>query len=52
VVLLLERNLISLSLAMDERGGHQDLCDSGRWNVTPYIHGRIDLYYSSLTLPV
>jgi hypothetical protein len=48
VVLLLERALISWSLAMDERGGHEDLCGSGRRSVIPYVHGRTELYCSSL----
>ncbi len=33
VVLLLERVLVSWSLAMDERGGHEDLRGSGRRSV-------------------
>jgi hypothetical protein len=52
VVLLLERILVSWSLAMDERGGHEVLRDSGRRSVIPYVHGRTELYCSSLTLPV
>jgi hypothetical protein len=32
--------LVSWSLAMDERGGHEDLCGSGRRNVIPYVHER------------
>jgi hypothetical protein len=40
VVLLLERDLVSWSLAMDERGGHEDLCDSGRRSVILYVHRR------------
>jgi hypothetical protein len=48
VVLLLEGALISLSLAMDEHGGHEDLYGSGHWSVTPYVHGRTELYYSGL----
>jgi hypothetical protein len=48
VVLLLERVLVSWSLAMDERGGHEDLRGSGRRSVIPYVHGRIELYCSSL----
>jgi hypothetical protein len=46
VVLLLERALVSWSLAMDERGGHEDLRGSGRRNVTRYVHGRTELYCS------
>jgi hypothetical protein len=52
VVLLLERALISWSLAMDERIGHQDLCGLGHQNVKPYVYERIELYCSSMILPV
>jgi hypothetical protein len=48
VVLLLERVLVSWSLAMDERGGHGDLCGSDRLSAIPYIHGRTELYYLSI----
>jgi hypothetical protein len=48
VVLLLEGTLVSLSLAMDERGGHESLRGSDRRNVIPYIYGRTELYCSSL----
>jgi hypothetical protein len=48
VVLLLERALVSWSLGIDERGGHKDLCGSGRRSVIPYVHGRMELYCSSL----
>jgi hypothetical protein len=48
VVLLLERVLVSWSLAMDERGGHKDLRGSDRQSVIPYIHRRTELYYSIL----
>jgi hypothetical protein len=48
VVLLLEGVLVSWSLAMDERGGHKDLRGSGRRSVIPYVHGRTELYCSSL----
>jgi hypothetical protein len=48
VVLLLEEALVSWLLAMDEHGGHGDLCGSCRRSVIPYIHGRTELYYSSL----
>jgi hypothetical protein len=48
VVLSLEGALVSWSLAMDERGGHKNLCGSGRQSVIPYVHGRIELYCSSL----
>jgi hypothetical protein len=52
VILLLERALISWSLAIDERGGHKDLCGSSHQSIIPYVHGRMKLYYSSLALPV
>jgi hypothetical protein len=48
VVLLLEGDLVSWSLAMDERGEHEDLCGSGRQSVIPYVHGRTELYWSRL----
>jgi hypothetical protein len=54
VVLLLEGALVSWSLAMDERSGHDDLCGSGHRSIIPYIHERMELYYSSppcLSLP-
>jgi hypothetical protein len=40
------------SLAMDEHGGHQDLCRSGRQSVIPNVHGRMGLYWSSPNLLV
>jgi hypothetical protein len=52
VVLLLESALVSWSLVMDERGGHQYLRGLGHRSVTPYIHGRMGLYCSSLALPM
>jgi hypothetical protein len=48
VVLLLERALISWSIAMDECGGHEDLRGSGRRSIIPYVHGITELYCSSL----
>jgi hypothetical protein len=48
VVLLWGRTLASWSLAIDERGGHEDLCGSGHWSVIPYVHGRTEFYCSSL----
>jgi hypothetical protein len=48
VVLLLVGALVSWSLAMDERGGHKDLCGSGCRSIIPYVHGRTELYYSSM----
>jgi hypothetical protein len=38
VVLLVEGVLVSWSLAMDERGEHEDLRGSGRRSVIPYVH--------------
>jgi hypothetical protein len=43
VALLLEEVLISCSLAMDEHGGHEDLCDLSHRSVIPYVHGRIGI---------
>jgi hypothetical protein len=48
MILLLKRALISWSLAMDERSGHEDLHGSGRWSIIPYVHGRTELYCSSM----
>jgi hypothetical protein len=48
VVLLLEGALVSWLLAMDERGGHEDLRGSGRRSVIPYVHERTEFYCSSL----
>jgi hypothetical protein len=48
VVLLLEGALISWLLAMDERGGNQDLYGLDRQSVIPYIHKRTGLYCSSM----
>jgi hypothetical protein len=48
VALLLEGALFSWSLDMDERSGYEDLRGSGRRSVIPYIHGRMELYCSSL----
>jgi hypothetical protein len=39
VVLLLEGGLVSWSLAMDKRGGHEDLRGSGRRSIILYVHG-------------
>jgi hypothetical protein len=55
MVLLLERDLVSWSLAIDEYGGHEDLCGLGRCSIIPYVHGRTELYCSSLpclSLPI
>jgi hypothetical protein len=55
VVLLLERVLVSWSLDMDEHGGHEDSRGSDRQSVIPYVHGRTELYCSSLlclSLPI
>jgi hypothetical protein len=48
VVLFLEGVVVSWSLAMDEYGGHKDLCGSGHRSVIPYVHRRTELYCSSL----
>jgi hypothetical protein len=52
VVILLESAFVSWSLAMDEHGEHEDLRGSNHRSVIPYVHGRMELYYSSLALPV
>jgi hypothetical protein len=52
VVLLLERALVSWSSAIDECDEYRDLRGSDCRRVIPYIHGRIELYCSSLALPV
>jgi hypothetical protein len=54
VVLLLEGALVSWSLALNERGGHEDLWGSDCRSVIPYVHGRTELYCSNvpcLSLP-
>jgi hypothetical protein len=48
VVLLLERVLISWSLAIDECGAHKDLRGSDHRSVIPYVHGRTGLHCSNL----
>jgi hypothetical protein len=49
MVLLLGMTLVSWSLAMDERGGHEDLRGSGRRSVLPYFYERTELYCTSLS---
>jgi hypothetical protein len=51
VVLLLKEALVSWSLATDERDGHKDLRGSGHWSVISYVHGRNELYCSSMYEP-
>jgi hypothetical protein len=53
VVLLLERALVSWSLAINEHDGHEDLRGSGRRSVIPYVHGRtkVVLFKSVLSEP-
>jgi hypothetical protein len=51
MVLLLEGDLVSWSLAMDERGGHEDLCGLIHRNIIPYVHGRTELYCTSIYEP-
>jgi hypothetical protein len=48
MILLLEGTLVSWSLVMDERDGYEDLRGSGRRSIMPYVHGRMELYCSSL----
>jgi hypothetical protein len=51
VVLLWGMPLASWLLAIDENSGHQGLRGSDRWSVIPYVHGRTELYCSSLYEP-
>jgi hypothetical protein len=51
VVFLLKRALVTWSLAMNERGGHENLRGSARRSVISYVHGRTKLYCSSLYEP-
>jgi hypothetical protein len=51
VVLLLKRALVSWSLAMDERGGHENLCGSGHRSVIPYAHERTEVVLLKSALP-
>jgi hypothetical protein len=48
VVLLWGRPLASWLLAIDEHSGHEGLRGSDRRSVIPYVHGRTELYCSSL----
>jgi hypothetical protein len=50
VVLLLDGALVSWSLAMDERSGHEDLRGSDRRSVIPYVHGKTELYCAQACL--
>jgi hypothetical protein len=50
VVLLLEGVLVSWSLAMDERDGHEDLYGSDWLSVISYVHGRTELYCAQACL--
>jgi hypothetical protein len=50
VVLLWGMSLISLLLALAERGGHGDLRGSGRLSVISSIHGRTELYCAQICL--
>jgi hypothetical protein len=49
VVLLLKRALVSWSSAID---GYEDLHGADHRSVILYVHRRMELYYSSLALPV
>jgi hypothetical protein len=49
VIFLLEETLVSWSLAMDERGEHENLRGSGRRSIIPYVHERTELYCSSMS---
>jgi hypothetical protein len=48
-VLFLEGDLVSWSLAINERGGHKNLCGLNRRSVISYIHERTELYCSRLS---
>jgi hypothetical protein len=50
VVLLWGRSLVSWLLALGERGGHDDLCGSGRLSVIPYDYGITELYCAQARL--
>jgi hypothetical protein len=52
MVLCLEHALVSWLLSRDGHGEHNGLHGLGYRNVTPYVHGRRELYCSSLALPV
>jgi hypothetical protein len=43
--------LVSWSLAIDERGGHEGLRGSGYRSVIPYVHGRTGVILLKPTLP-
>jgi hypothetical protein len=45
---LLKSDLVSWSLTIDERSGHEDLYGSSHRSVISYIHGITGLYCSSL----
>jgi hypothetical protein len=49
VVPLLEETLVSWSLVIDECGGYEDLRGSNHQSVIPCVHGRMELYCSSLS---
>jgi hypothetical protein len=51
MVLLWGRHLASRLLAIDEHSGLEDLHDSDYQSVIPYVHGRTELYCSSLYEP-
>jgi hypothetical protein len=48
VIFLLERVLVSWSLAIDEHGRHKNLRCLSRQSVIPYVQWRTELYCSSL----
>jgi hypothetical protein len=51
VVLLMEGDLVSCSLAMNEHVGHEDLCGSVHQSVIPYIHGKTGVVLLKTALP-
>jgi hypothetical protein len=51
MILLWGMCLASWSLALDEHNRHEVLRGLGRQSVIPYVHGRTELYCSSLYEP-
>jgi hypothetical protein len=48
---LLEGVLVSWSLTIDERGGHEDLRGSGHRSIIAYVHGRTEVVLRKSTRP-
>jgi hypothetical protein len=49
VIFLLEMTLVFWSLAMDKHGEHENLRGSDCRSIIPYVHGRTELYCSSMS---